>query len=555
MKKKAINTDHLDEKYNSPVQLQVMLADTQNVVCNYGRGSGKTTEIVAPRMMRIAYSMPRAVLVFSGATYVSLLENILPALRTYLGKHYKKGIHYEVGKVPPKHFKLPYTPIDEWKRTISFPCGTVCQFASVDRPESALGKNAAHVFNDETLRTDESKFTERILPILRGDRQIHGRSPYFGGLTLTSSTPNIETDHDWWLKYEDIMDKDTINKIMYVAYKVAQMKAFLYSSDENDRKKAKRFITKWEQWLAVKRKGQTFYSRASSFSNMRILGIDYIKDQMKGTPDVEKFNNSILTVRANRVKNLFFAKFGKRNVVGDTYKYNYIDLIDFNGQFKKTSRDLKHLKQKKPLYIGFDPGHFMSCVVGQKENAKKFRIHKEFWEYLPRDHKDMAANFHSFFEFHGSRKIFLYYDRAGNKKLYKNPFTGEQTDTDAIILQRELVKLGWDVELMNKDQRVIFHWEHHLLCARLFDIKDKESPDVVIDENECPALISSIYHTPFYPGSNPIEMDKRSEKTIPPERQAYETTQIATAMTYLLFGLYETYLPDHITSVPAIEGL
>lgn len=48
---------------------------------------------------------------------------------------------------------------------------------------------------------------ERVIPTLRGDRQIHGKSHYFAGITGFSSTPNFENDHDWWLDYEQNMDK------------------------------------------------------------------------------------------------------------------------------------------------------------------------------------------------------------------------------------------------------------------------------------------------------------------------------------------------------------
>ncbi len=104
------------------------------------------------------------------STYKSIFDNILAGLIGYFQENYIRGIYYEVGKEPPRHFKPCTTFIDDWRHTVSFHTGTVIQFVSCDRPERMLGKNAAHLFIDEMLRIPEDKFTERIIPALRADR-------------------------------------------------------------------------------------------------------------------------------------------------------------------------------------------------------------------------------------------------------------------------------------------------------------------------------------------------------------------------------------------------
>ena len=58
---------------------------------------------------------------------------------------------------------------------------------------------------------------------------------------------------------------------------------------------------------------------------------------------------------------------------------------------------------------------------------------------------------------------------------------------------------------------------------------------ILIDENECEALISSIYNSPLKRTAGEVELDKSSEKK-PFEEQAFGSTQIASALMYLLWG-------------------
>jgi len=272
MKSSQIDISRFEEKYNSILQTKAHLADTQFLFGELGRGSGKTTEILAPRIVRVTYDMPRSIQLLVGPTYTFLLETVIQGLTTYLARHYTRGIHYEIGKQPPKHFKRPYSEVVKWNHTMSFAWGTVLQFVSIDRPESAIGKNAAHIYIDEMLRIKETDFIERILPTLRGDRAIFGRSPYFGGITGFSSTPNFENDYDWWLNYEKNMDQKLIEEILYVAYLLKQAQyGAMTETDVDKRRRHENFIRKWQPKLIEQRKGATYYMKSSSFSNLQVL--------------------------------------------------------------------------------------------------------------------------------------------------------------------------------------------------------------------------------------------------------------------------------------------
>jgi len=578
----------IQEKYYSVIQHEALLADTTNIIGEVGRGSGKTTHMFAPRMVRVSFDMPRSIILLAAPTYTFIMDTIVPGIVSYLAQHYERGIYFEYGKEPPKHFRRPYTAVANWKHTISFAWGTVVQFISLDRPESGIGKNAVHIFVDEMLRMSENEFVERILPTLRENREIFGHSHYFGGITCFSSTPNFENDHDWWLKYAENVNKEATEQIKYVSYCIlkaegkmaqAQQKLQLCLSDPDNAKKEfgafsldpiitrckteideqSTFIKKWSKRLLQKRKedaGRWYYLKGSSFSNLAVLSLDYFKRVLAGSrSNFDKFKLSILSIRPAKVKEMFFARFAKKHIYKDSYTYkDGFDEQTIAGEYKRTSADLKYCDSTKPLILGFDPGNFMSCIVLQ-EKQNICRILKDFCVWTPRQHFEMAAEINEFFKPHKNKHIKLYYDRAANQRheKYANNSKGK---TDATILKRELEDLGWRVELMNVAQRTIEHWEHFLLFDVLLSERDKRAPKLRFCQFECERLISCIYMSPIKreKGSG-IQLDKSSEVKLDYEDQQWWSTQLPSSLMYAIFGMYEKFKPSNMDETPALGGL
>ncbi len=570
----------LVNKYCSVLQHKVLLTDTQNLIGEVGRGSGKTTEMFAPRIVRVSYSMPRSTMLLVAPTYAFIMDTIIPGIITYLGKHYTRGIEYEYGKEPPKHFLRPITPVGRYKHSLSFAWGTTLLWGSLDRPESIVGKNVVHVFADELLRIDETDFVERVVPTLREDRELYGHSHYFGGITGFSSTPNFENDNDWWLKYAENVNQAAIDEIENMAFDVLQAQGQLlyaendleeYQKEGNEfkigstTKKIKRlsgYIARQSAKLSEKRhseSGKWAYIKGSSFSNLAILGLDYIKRQFSGArSNFDKFKLSILGIRPERVKEMFFANFGKGHIFKDSYVYHTDsknNVLETIGERRRNSSDLKYCDPTKPLIFGYDPGNFMSLVVAQ-ERPHELRIIKNFYVWTPKQHFDLAAELTEFFKPHERRSIELYYDRAANqrKELYANNPKGK---TDIAIFKRCLEDLGWRVELRTPfDQRTIEHWEHYLLIDVLLTERQKNTPRLRFCQFEAEELISSIYMSPIKreKGSG-IELDKSSEKKLNYDDQPWYSTQLPSALMYMLFGKYEKYKPEGMKNSFDIPGL
>jgi len=550
---RKIDEELFEKNYLSAVQCLIKLADPTFLFGEIGRGSGKTTHILASRLDRVQNSMPGSVLTLVGFTYKSLFDNIIGQMMSYFIENYHEGFYYVWGKQPPKHFKPCEKLIKDWKHTISFVNGSVLELASCDRTESMLGKNTVHLFVDELRKIPEQKFVENIVPALRGNRGKYGNSPYFMGITGFSSTPNFETDEDWWLKYEQNMNKDLIECIISMAYEIDIRKVELLEArkalDFKLIKKLETSIEKWTYRINFLRKGQTYYLRASSFSNIKVLGIEYIENQLKSIKDADKLNTEIFAIRKNKVKDRFFGKFGKEHIFEDSYRYDRIDslsLSEIDGNF--TSSDLKYCDTNLPLYAGFDPGPFMSIVFGQRNQiSREFRIIKNFWKIHPEQHEEMAIAIDNYFKNHRYKKIFLHYDRAANQHdpKYRDyyPITGDLSDTDAKLLQQYLEGRGWQVELMSQNMSTIYYSQHYRLLNILFGKNDGTRDKIFIDGNECEELVSSIYHSPLKRHEGKIILDKTSER-LDFEDQPLYSTQIATALMYLLFGEYSRLLPS-----------
>ncbi|MFR1241856.1 MAG: hypothetical protein ACLSDJ_12150, partial [Butyricimonas faecihominis] len=355
-------------------------------------------------------------------------------------------------------------------------------------------------------------------------------------------------------KYEKDVDWDLIACIQEMAYeldiRLAELEIAQKEFNGDAIKQLTRFVERWGSRINSFRKGETYYLRASSFSNLKILGIDYIINQVKSIKDEDKLNTSIFSVRKQKVKDMFFGKFGKEHVFDDSYVYNLIDTFSADMQLEESSRNLKYCNPNMPLYAGFDPGPFMSIVFGQRQHGRPstFRAIKNFWVIHPEQHEELAEKIDTFFKYHRRKEIFLHYDRAANqndphyRKYY--PLATDLNDTDAILLQKALVKRGWSVKLMSLNQSTIYHHQHYRLLNILFSKPDGRRENILIDRNECDALISSINHSPIKRTDGRVQLDKSSEKELEYKDQAYYSTQIATAFLYLLWGEYKHLLPE-----------
>lgn len=565
----------MERIYMNSMQVMANLLDPNKLVVEAARASGKTSEVTVNRIIRVADSMPAELSFLAHRTYVALLTNIWPNIQAAFSRQItvngrprcmlEYGIDYIAGDSKiPDHFRKPRYPISYPKHSILFRNGHHIQLVSSDQPDSVAGRSGVHAFVEEMKHNDGEKLKTRLFPSLRGSSAEIRKSPYYQGWTGVSDTARVDlNEDDWFERYEEQNNSQLLSEIATVAMhvnKAAYKKTELLTASKNttnpvtlekirlELKKCDRQISMWTPRLADMRRNATLYIRASSFVNKDILGPKFFKTQLD-TLDMDEFLTAICAVRHKSVVNKFFANFDKeKHQYADGYIYDSIMKLDLKDHFIITARYLKYYDKNAPLYIGYDPGHFSSLVCGQpKKYGKEFRTLKEFFCFYPDEQPELGRQVYEFFGRDcRNKRIVLYPDRAGNKRREEL----EQITTDSRALKRELESYGFEVQLMNEGQATIYHWQQFKLMLLLFGDRSNALPHVLIDENECPNLCSSIPLSPRKNTNGRIELDKSSEVKIPLHRQAGLTTQLPSAFIYLMYGLYGDAVINELTSIP-----
>lgn len=575
MSEKIPASDSFELYYMNSVQLLATVIDPNMLFAEWGRATGKTEGVMGPRLIRVMNDMPGELSFLVHKTYVALLTNVWPNIQAYFSRPVnvggkirpmlEYGIDYVVGESKlPSHFRQPRYPISYAKHSVVFRNGSHLQLVSSDQPESVAGRNAVHAFIEEMKHNRGEKLKTRLFPSLRGAGAEIRKSPYYEGVTGVSDTARVDLgEDDWFEDYEKNVNPQLISEIVTVSLDVNQALYRIHSLQHKVREskdpialEAIRLETErlhhklrlWQPRLRDMRRNAVYYLRASSFCNKDILGPKFFKTQLD-TLDMDEFLTAICAVRHKEVVNKFFAAYDReRNQFKDSYIYDDIMRLNLREKFILTARYLKHYDRHEPLYVGYDPGNFSSIVVAQqKECGRQLDIIKEFWAFSPDDQQSLALQFYQFFGTASYNKtVYLYPDRAGNKRREEL----EQITTDSRTLQRALESYGFSVVLFNEGQSTIYHWQQFKLCLLLFSETKSYLPKIRIDENECKNLCSAILISPLKKTDGKIELDKSSERKEPLKRQAGLTTQLPSAMIYLLWGLYGEIARNDLTSIP-----
>lgn len=565
----------LESYYMNLVQIQANLIDANVLFAEWARATGKTEGITTPRIIRVASDMPGELGFLVHSTYTALFTNVWPNIQASFSRPIRGGqrsmleygVDYVVGETKiPSHFRKPRYPIAYPKHSILFRNGFHLQLVSSDQPDSVAGRSGVHAFIEEMKHNKGEKLKTRLFPTLRGSNATIRRSSYYQGITGVSDTARVDLGEDNWFEdYEKNMNRNLVEEIATAALHVNRYLFELYHTERLLRQeknpvaleklrlmqeKQKRMLALWQPRLADMRRNATYYIRASSFANKEILGAKFFKTQYESL-DIDEFLTAICAIRKKAVVNRFFATYAprKHQYSGDqSYKYASILKLDLKEHFRLTAFYLKQYNPDDEILLGYDPGHFSSLVVAQeKKNGSELRVIKEFTCYFPYQQPELAQSFYEFFGSDARNKhIKLYYDRAGNKRREEL----EQITTDARILKRELESFGFDVELMNEGQRTIYYWQQFKLLWLVFGEQTNAFPHVRICENECKNLCSAIMLSPLKKTEGRIELDKTSEKKVPLKHQAGLTTQLPSALIYLLYGLYGDRLSSDFMNIP-----
>lgn len=298
--------DTIDQKqryiYLSPAQLLAYNFGARVTKVRAGRGTGKSTAFLAPRLIRCIQSIPRSEGLFLGNSIKQLYTKTVP--QVILGVEmmgFQEGRHFFRGHAPRKAgFKEPLKKPRVWENVIHWYNGSCTYLVSMAIRASANGFNAAYLLADETRYLQPwRKVQEEVMPTLRGGSYDHPgwnerENPFYLSQTWVSDAALTVQQQEW----ENDMDDQTDDVNEQIAQMLAELDV-LPELAEN-----KKFLTRLRHLQCESR----VFFNFSSLENVELLGERYFRDRKREMPEL-MFNIQILGHRKGVARDGYYANF------------------------------------------------------------------------------------------------------------------------------------------------------------------------------------------------------------------------------------------------------
>lgn len=493
----------------SDFQRKVLLTDPNKLILIGGRGTGKSTEIIAGLSLNRVQDMPGACFALLGNTYVQVQQRTLASTVTGWAKRgFIEGKHWKIGK-PKKSWGKPlFTPLD-WEKVISTYTGTIFVPVSLDRPGLANSYTFWGIYGDEAKMFDYEIMKKDVLPTLRAPIYHFPNSAHNRSLILTTSMPDLP-EGQWLLDFEKMQTPKLNALILRYSEELQLIKyKYLKSTNERTRDRLKREIGLREIDLEKMRKHSIMFEEVSTLSNIDILDIDYIKQQKELLG--HEFKTEILNVRPSGTINMFYQGLSRKHFY-TSYNYSYIDGFGVLGSQASNNykRDSDH-DERLPLLMGFDFGsNFNGCVVAQNNYSERmFRVLNNFYVEYDGIIEDVVKKFDSYYGGRKYKVVHLYYDNSGNNRQ-----GGIVKQKPAQELKTQLESRGWQCTLMTKGGANMPHHVKYYIWQAIFNSQGNyDAPTFLINEVNAEETKLSMKFAGTKRGKdNLIQKDKSSEQ-------------------------------------------
>ena len=491
--------------FNEPQRLtQLIGANTTVIVA--GRRTGKTDSIAAPFVLRNMQRMPGSTGGIVVPTFKHGLTNTLPGLfAAWKRWGYIQGVHYVVGRKPPKSFAKAIIEPSDYEHVISFYNGSVAVIISQDRPGSSNSLTLSWLLIDEAKFIDYERLKDETLPANGGIKSYFGKHSFNHSIMILSDMPQTQKG-SWFLHYKEKMDEeliDTIKATIYEIWKTKERVRRLKGEGKTVPKYLKSYLRTLDTNLNKMRSVAVYYKEYSSIENLQLLGENYIK-QMKRDLTPKTFQTSILCQRIGIAKDGFYSS------MREGHKYNasdfeYLDSLgyDFAPEAMDCRAD-KDINPLAPICIGMDYNANINWIVAGQPEGRRLNIIKSFYVKFERKIPALIEEFCNYYMHHQYKTVVYYYDTTA---LGANYAVNEQ-DFHWVVCH-EFEKRGWQVEdvYLGNPMR---HDEKYLLINQGFAGKQRLMPFFNRQNND--DLILAIQTAGVVRGHNGFRKDKGGEK-------------------------------------------
>lgn len=510
--------------FNRPQRLtQLIGANTTVIVA--GRRTGKTDSIAAPFVLRNMQRMPGSTGGIVVPTFKHGLTNTLPGLLAAWKRWgFINGIHYVVGRKPPKSFAKPITEPHDYEHVISFYNGSIAIIISQDRPGSSNSLTLSWLLVDEAKFIDYDKLKDETLPANGGIKSHFGNHSFNHSIMILSDMPQTKRG-SWFLHYREKMDADLIAAIEATVYEIWRIKSrirALRAGGATVPDYLKNHLRRLDRSLNQMRSVAVYYKEYSSIENLQLLGENYIK-QMKRDLTPLTFQTSILCQRIGIAKDGFYSSMKER------HKYNASDFAALDTVWQQFAAAPDALDSRPsaldctmdadvnplaPLCIGMDYNANINWLVVGQPSGKRLNIVKSFYVKFERKLPELVADFCAYYATHQNKTVVFYYDSTalgGNYAVNDQDFRW--------VIMHEFERHGWSVEdaYLGNPMR---HDEKYLLINQGFAGKQRLMPFFNRQNND--DLILAIQAAGVSRGRLGFRKDKAGEKLAETEEDRLE---------------------------------
>ena len=510
--------------FNEPQRLtQLVGANTSVIVA--GRRTGKTDSIAAPFALRNMQRMKGSTGGIVVPTFKHGLTNTIPGLLTAWKRWgYLNGVHYVIGRKPPKNFDKPIIEPQDYEHVITFYNGSCAVLISQDRPGSSNSLTLSWVLVDEAKFIDYAKLKDETLPANGGIKSYFGHHSFNHSLMILSDMPQTQKG-SWFLNYKNQMDEELIDTICGTVYEIWKVKQRILEATKAGRQPAsylKSYLIRLDRALNQFRSVAVYYKEYSSIENLQLLGENYIK-QMKRDLTPLTFQTSILCKRIGIAKDGFYSS------MRESHKYNSSDFSKLDAIFHDqltndpgVSHQLINIGEntdsdvnpEAPICIGMDYNANINWIVAAQPSGRRLNIIKSFFVKFERKIPALIDDFCTYYQTHHNKTVIFYYDSTA---LGSNYAVNEQDFRWVII--HEFERHGWTVDAVYIGNPMR-HDEKYLLINQGFAGKQRLMPFFNRQNND--DLILAIQSAGIARGRNGFRKYKSGEKLAETEEDLLE---------------------------------
>ena len=498
------------EIYFNKIQQRVMLIGAKTTVVVAGRRTGKTYGIGSPFALRNMQRMPGSTGGIVVPTFRHGLTNTLPGLFSgWKAMGLIEGIHYVVGKKPPKYFQSAIIEPREYEHVISFYNGSRAVLISQDLPGSSNSLTLDWLLIDEAKFINFEKLKDETLPANGGIRSHFGMHSYHHSIMIMSDMP-VGTKGSWFLNYREKMDMEVIRGIegcIVEEYKIKEKIRSLRKEGKPVPDYLKYHLRANNRALNQLRAGAVYYIECSTIENLEVVGVNYLKDMKRDLPPLV-FQTSILCQRIGILQDGFY------NSMKESHKYHAADNAYLAKLgYGKSEAEYRRLVDSQadldvnpdaPICIGMDYNANINWIVAGQEANGRLNVIKSFYVKFERKIPALIADFCEYYQHHRKKMVVFYYDSTALGSNY-----AVNKDDFHKVIEREFKIHGWQIKSVYLGHPMR-HSEKYLLINSGFAGKNRLTPYFNIDNNE--ALLIAIQSAGVIKGRNGFSKHKAGEK-------------------------------------------